>query len=228
MAIQYKRATPESWLEPIIKGQPKFGKRKGTIMMPTTHDITAKNVDEFIVMMTHALDEGNDLLIVSKPIPHVIAKVRDAIPPAAKARVLFRFSIGSVDDKTLRLWEPFGPKFGVRMKALMETHALGFRTSVSAEPMLDADADALIVATLPYITDAIWMGKANMLKARVSMNTRKDPKMMASADELNNIWTDDAVRVLYAKHGGNPQVKWKESMKEILGLDRPTEAGLDI
>jgi DNA repair photolyase len=232
MAVQYGRATPKTWLEPVYKGLPKFGKRVGTIMMPTTHDITEFNVDEFIEMMTQALELGNNLLIVSKPRVAVIARVIDALEnipgPDARDRVLFRFTIGSANNNILKLWEPGAPSFEDRMGALMLTHTTGFDTSVSSEPMLDSDIDKVIEATAPYITDAIWLGKANKLVSRVSMNTGKDPVWIERARALDAIWTDEAVMRLYAKYKDDPKVKWKESCKKIVGLDIPTEAGLDI
>jgi hypothetical protein len=51
---------------------------------------------------------------------------------------------------------------------------------------------------------------------------------MKRADDLIKAQSDDWVRGLYAIYKDNPQIKWKDSCKKILGLDRPTESGLDI
>ena len=230
MAIQYKRATPESWSKPVVKGQPKFGKRVGTIMMPTTHDITENNVDAFIEMMTKALELGNNVLIVSKPRLAVIAKVLEATAniPGAVSRVLFRFTIGSAHDDVLKFWEPGAPSFEERLNCLRYVHSAGFQTSVSSEPMLDSDIHLVVEATAPYITDAIWLGKANKTAARVSLNTNGDKRMKDAARALDVLWHDEAIKALYERYKDNPKVKYKESIKKVVGIEVPVEAGLDI
>jgi DNA repair photolyase len=228
MAIQYKRATPKSWGTPVVNGVPKFGKRAGTIMMPSTHDIRESNVDAFIEMMTTALNAGNDVLIVSKPALDVIRKVVMAIPAGCAHQVLFRFTIGSADDNILSLWEPHAPAFAERLSSLCMVHGLGFETSVSCEPMLDSDIHRVVEQVRPFVTDAIWLGKANSLVQRVSTNTAGNPEWLARARALDKLWTDEAVRALYERYKDDPKVKWKESLKKILGIAVPTKAGLDI
>ena len=39
--------------------------------------------------------------------------------------------------------------------------------------------------------------------------------------------TESNIKSIYGILKDNPKVKWKESFKEILGLDMPTEIGLD-
>jgi hypothetical protein len=48
------------------------------------------------------------------------------------------------------------------------------------------------------------------------------------ADELLGLFTDERVMELYGLYKDNPKIKWKESMKKRIGLEVPTEAGLDI
>jgi hypothetical protein len=33
---------------------------------------------------------------------------------------------------------------------------------------------------------------------------------------------------LYARHRHDPKIKWKDSIKAVVGLHRPTAAGLDL
>ena len=39
---------------------------------------------------------------------------------------------------------------------------------------------------------------------------------------------NDNIMKLYHKYKDNPKIKWKESIKKIVGIEIPTEAGLDI
>jgi hypothetical protein len=36
------------------------------------------------------------------------------------------------------------------------------------------------------------------------------------------------MRDLYARHRYDPKIKWKDSIKAVVGLRRPTAAGLDL
>jgi len=36
------------------------------------------------------------------------------------------------------------------------------------------------------------------------------------------------VKALYQKYEGNLKIKWKDSIKKVVGLERPTEKGLDV
>jgi len=144
------------------------------------------------------------------------------------AQVTFRFTVGSADDRILQLWEPGAPVFSERLAALKYAHAQGFATSVSAEPMLDSRIDKVVDAVSPYVTDAIWLGRANRLVPTVSLNTGGDPRMLDAARELAALHNDESVRRVYDKYKDNPLIKFKDSIKAVVGLDRPSEKGLDI
>jgi len=229
MAIRFGRATPESWGKPVMSRLPSIpGKRDGKIMFPSTHDITKSNIDQCIELIHRTLDNGNNMLIVSKPDPGVIMEVAESISSSTKDQVLFRFTIGSADNDVLKLWEPGAPNFEQRLESLKGVRELGFETSVSSEPMLDENIDEVVQKVIPYVTDGIWLGKANSLKARVSLNTGGDKTMLEHAARLDAIWSDKNVLDLYARYKDNPKVKWKESIKKIVGIKVPTVAGLDI
>jgi len=40
--------------------------------------------------------------------------------------------------------------------------------------------------------------------------------------------SDERILSLYEKLKDHPKIKWKESIKKVVGLQIPTEAGLDI
>jgi hypothetical protein len=48
------------------------------------------------------------------------------------------------------------------------------------------------------------------------------------AENLKKLQSKAWVLDLAEKLTNNPKIRWKDSCKKILGIDRPTEAGLDI
>ncbi|VGO13888.1 hypothetical protein PDESU_02445 [Pontiella desulfatans] len=229
MAIRHKRKTRENWKKPVIqmeKVNKGFAKRKGTIMFPTTHDITMENLDECITVLRSMLKVGNQMLIVSKSDPDCILELCCELEKY-REQILFRFTMGSANDDLLQFWEPGAPIFVKRNEALKTAYELGYATSVSCEPMLDNRIEGVVEATLPYVTDAIWIGLPNMLKQRVSINCGT-AEAMERAEKLLACFTQERINELYETYKDNPQVKWKESIKKAIGLDMPDAVGLDI
>jgi len=98
------------------------------------------------------------------------------------------------------------------------------------EPMLDTNEDHIVRAVEkfdPYVTDAIWLGKANRLLQRLKANNEEE-LMAVEAAVLIESQSDDRILALYDRLKAHPKVKWKDSIKKVVGLARPTEAGLDI
>jgi DNA repair photolyase len=79
--------------------------KKGVIMFPTAHDITPSNIDAYLRVIKLMLDKGNQLLIVSKPRLDCIKRLVDELKPY-QAQIMFRFTIGSMDDDVTAFWEP--------------------------------------------------------------------------------------------------------------------------
>jgi DNA repair photolyase len=236
-AIRFERKTAENWKDEQPRASmagKKFGKRKGTIMFPTTHDITMENVQQCTAAVRAMLKAGNNLLIVSKPDHHAMLRLTmnlHDLPNGGRDQILFRFTIGSLDRRTLAFWEPGAPSPAERLYALMQLYFNGWKTSVSVEPMLDKQLDRIVMLwhTLePYVTDAVWFGRMNQSVARLRMNGHGDPETMLRADELKVAHADGAIQLL-AKTLGHPRpkLKWKESLKPVLGIPLETEAGTD-
>ena len=148
--------------------------------------------------------------------------------PNYKNQILFRFTIGSSDSAVLKFWEPNAPDFEERLAALKYAFDMGYKTSVSCEPMLDGNIDDLISKVSPYVTDSIWLGKMNHLNTRLSINGFKDQEILIRSKELMDTQTDDKIWRIYNRYKDNPQIKWKESIKKVVGLDIPVEKGLDV
>ena len=230
MAIRFKRATPTSWKQPRLRQHDLdrgFTHRSGRIMFPTAHDITDRNIDECLTVLTRMLAAGNDVLIVSKPRLSCIKRLCEELTPY-RAQILFRFSIGSTDDEILSFWEPNAPSFKARLACLQYAYARDFQTSVSGEPMLDGDPDALVAAVRPFVSDCIWLGRINRLRQILPFNCPRNAEAVRRGAALVALQSDETIRALYARYRRDSKIKWKDSIKAVVGLGRPTATGLDV
>lgn len=191
-----------------------YPKREGVIMFPTAHDITPFNVDAYIRVAKLMLQAGNKLLIVSKPHLGVITQLCQEFV-AHKDNILFRFTIGTTDHATALFWEPGAPLPAERFKALEVAYANGFRTSISAEPLLGGleTAQALLVAVRPFVTDTVWIGKLNKARSRVDMT---DPQTAQAVLDIERAQTDAEVLRMVDALDGDPLVRWKDSVSEVV------------
>jgi DNA repair photolyase len=230
MAIRFKRKTSENWKEEetrVTQLNKTFKRFSGSFMYPSSHDIHPDHLEENIQFLRNLLESGNQVLVVTKPhfrcIKSICANFR-----LYKKQILFRFTIGSADSKILKFWEPGAPDFDERIKSLKYAFNNGFSTSISCEPMLDNKIDEVIDSVQQYTTDAIWLGKANFLQRRLKMNGCNDIETFERAEELIKWQADNNIVKIFNKYKDNPKIKWKESIKKIVGLELPSETGLDI
>lgn len=230
MAIRFRRKTSENWdTEKVRKTalNKVFNNINGTIMFPSSHDIHPGHLKEALCFLEKILSAGNKVLIVSKPHFECIKSICDMFFDY-RHQILFRFTVGSANTKVLKFWEPGAPSFKERVRSLQYANEKQFQTSVSCEPMLDDNIEDLIKKVLSFVTDAIWIGKANFLIRRLKMNGFTDSATIKKANALLEIQTDENIKKLYNKYKSNPKIKWKESIKKIVGLDVPVNKGLDI
>ena len=212
MAIRFKRKTPDTWKEEevnwtaynkIIRG------KSGYIMFPSTHDITPKHLDLAISYLARLLLYGNSVLIVTKPSLECIKSICDTFTDY-KEQILFRFTIGSVDSNTLKFWEPYAPDYSERKQSLIY-----------------ANIQAVIEDLSKYVTDAIWLGKMNFVLRRLRTNGHTDELTLKAANQILSWQSDDEIKALYNKYKDNPMIKWKESIKKVVGLDISVVKGED-
>jgi DNA repair photolyase len=215
-------ATPRRSKRSITKARKPMD---GTVMFPTTHDILPEFLSECMTLLGNILRGGNRVLVVSKPhrdcidaITREFAKYRD--------HMLFRFSIGASDEAILRYWEPGAPSYSERRACLALARERGFGTSVSMEPMLDS---ANVVETVddlrPHVTDSIWLGKMNCVRSRVKIHTPEDEAMVAAIERGQ---TDQNIMSIHTTLCRDPLIRWKESIKKVVGIEIAEEAGLDV
>ena len=196
-------------------------------MFPTTHDITQANLEPCLAVLKKMLAAGNEVLVVSKPHLVCVNRLCQELE-AYKDQILFRFTIGSAAAAVLSFWEPHAPSYPERLASLREAFQRGYKTSVSCEPMLDGSILRVIDDARPYVTDAIWLGRVNNLRKILAHIAPDNRAARAKADELLALQTDAWVKALYETHKHDPLIKYKDSIKAVVGLDRPVKKGLDI
>ena len=229
MAIRFKRMTARTWAEPRLREHDVargFTKRSGRIMFPTAHDITDQNIDACLGVLKKMLAAGNDVLIVSKPRPSCVNRLCLELA-SYQHQIVFRFSIGSASNSVLSFWEPGAPTFEDRLTCLKAAYLRDFQTSVSCEPMLDGEIGHVIDAVQPYVTDSIWLGKINRLRSILPQTCPGDAEAIIRGEKLMALQNDAAILALYHRYRKDPKIKWKDSIKKVVGLDRPDVAGLD-
>jgi DNA repair photolyase len=219
-ALRYKRiANRDEWENETVRDNAfpnGMGKRVGVIMFPTIHDITPTYLEKSIDVLVKTLKNANNVLIVSKPRIDCIAPLLIALEPF-KEQVLFRFTIGTLDNELSKFWEPGAPLPNERIECLKLTYESGFKTSVSMEPMLSGKEDAIktFEAVEPYVTDKIWLGKMNKINQRVLMD---DESVAVAVQKIKDLQSDSEVATLYNALKDNPKAEWKDSVKQVVGI----------
>lgn len=188
--------------------------RDGVIMFPSAHDVVSTNVEAYIRVARLMLEKGNRLLVVSKPHFDCVAKMCDAFEPFTE-QILFRFTIGTTDAAVAKHWEPGAPLPIERIEALAYARRRGFRTSVSAEPLLGGleAAKAILAAVRSHVSDTVWIGKMNKIRTRVDMS---DPANAREVALIEAAQTDEEVLRMFEALREDPIVRWKDSVGEVV------------
>jgi len=223
-------ATDASWRTPVDlekDTEPGGEARKypGRVMFPSQHDIVTDNLDSSIRLLRQLLAAGNDVLVVSKPHLDVITRLCREFP-AYRRKILFRFTITARNQEILSFWEPYAPLYPERMQSLAYAFEAGFATSVSVEPMLDTgDVVAMVFELLPFVTDTIWLGKMNKIESRVILDC---PATAREVARIGREQEDAVIQKIYRELQGVSKIRWKESIKQVVGLEYAPEPGMDI
>jgi len=215
-AERFGRITsPEAWkCEQLKSTMPRVPRCKGWIMFPSTHDITPFYLPAALVTLKALLDKGNKVLIVTKPHMECITPLCAELA-IYREQILFRFTIGSLNEPLAKFWEPGAPAPSERVACLRYAFDQGFQTSVSMEPMLAGTEDAVATfhTLVPWVTDKIWIGKMNQVRRRVA---RTSPAIEAACDRTIKLQSDEAILELVHRLGAQPKVEWKDSIKAVI------------
>lgn len=229
MAIRFKRKTSESWKNEEVNWTAYnriIRNKGGYVMFPSTHDITPDHLPLALDYLSRLLQNGNSVLIVTKPSFECVKSICETFTEY-KDFILFRFTIGSINSDTLKFWEPNASDYSERKQSLIYAYTAGFKTSISCEPMLDNNIQAVIEDLSKYVTDAIWLGKMNFVLRRLRTNGHTDELTLKAANQILSWQSDDEIKALYNKYKDNPMIKWKESIKKVVGLDISVVKGED-
>ena len=215
MAKRFGRATEKTWKVMKIRQNAvskTYRKFPGRVMFPSSHDIV--NIPEVeracFEVLSKLLESGNSVLVTTKPRYKIIEGITERFSKH-KDRIQFRFTITSRNDDLLRFWEPGAPFFQERMTCLEFACSEGFKTSVSIEPFLDHDPQALVEMVAPYATESIWIGKMNYI-ARSSLVDFQIPfyneiRKNCEKQHLMKIYQDLRIR---------PKIRFKDSIRNVL------------
>lgn len=226
--VERRRRVPaEQWQsieilgEEVTRVQPLY---PGQVMFPAHHDIVPENLAACRTVIRNLLRTGNRVLVVSKPHLSCVEYLCREFRPY-RERLLFRFTITARDPEILRFWEPRAPGYAERRACLEHAFRQGFATSVSVEPMLDtADVVAMVHELLPFASHSIWLGKMNRIGERVQGETAA---LRAEIERIEKGQDDEHIQHIYRQLRDIPAIRWKESIKIVVGLDLAAEPGLD-
>lgn len=217
MSHRFKRiGESRSWVteELLRKDSQKCKKYPGWIMMSTTHDISDCYLPAFRCHLYNILNAGNYVLIVTKPHRKTIEAICAEFS-SFRDNIIFRFTIGSLDIGTMKLWEPGAPSLSERLGCLRYAFEQGFRTSISSEPMLGSceDAEKLYHVVEPFVTEDIWFGK---MKYIAKLKENPDPEIANAAKQVLSAQNDEDILRFVNKMDGLPKVAWKDSIKKVI------------
>lgn len=226
MAVQYKRIKPDEWQHEKVRPwdvDKNYGKFDGTVMFPSSHDITPTNLDACLTVLGKLLDAGNKVLIVSKPRVVCIGTICELFMEY-RDQILFRFTIGAMSNEVLSFWEPGAPAYEERKEALYIAFCAGYETSISIEPMLDSENVVALVGDLaPFVTETIWIGKMNRIRKNIAIDSDQTAQAIQKIEQGQS---DDAVGEIYETLKDLPLIRWKKSIREIIGLEVSEEQDL--
>ena len=94
----------------------------------------------------------------------------------------------------------------------------GYKFSVSMEPMLDKFPGFVIDRAREAGAASVWLGRANRLRAIVAMNLPGNFKMRDAAQDLAELLNDDYIQKLYDNLKDDPLIRWKDSIKKVVGI----------
>ena len=188
------------------------------IMFPSTHDLFPEHLDVVTAALKSLLEASslNQVLIVTKP-HHDVVKHLCGELLKYRRQIVFRFTIGSMNNDILAFWEPGAPTYDERYESLWTAYASGFETSVSCEPYLDNRIYELVNAVSLLVTDSIWIGKMNRISHRVNTDGWSS-KERSFLHRVFDAQSNEFIKDLYRRLEDKPQVHWKDSIKKVLGL----------
>ncbi len=217
MAKRFGRCTEDTWKDMVINDgavENNYGKYKGRVMFPSSHDIVDKPAirEACFIVINKLLESGNDTLITTKPKLSITKEIIKQFH-SYNEQIQFRFTITSLNNQMLLFWEPNAPDYEERLASLKYAYKKGFKTSVSIEPFLDYDPQPLILELAPYVTESIWLGPMNYIP-RLGLKNGDEQRYI----EIRKNYEIDHLREIYTDLIDFPLIRFKDSMTNRLGI----------
>lgn len=221
MVRRFGKCTAEEWRVPQIQlpAATRTGRNHGRVMFPSAHDITPGNISESLLVIRRLLESGNEVLVVTKPSLECTRRICEVFG-SYRDRLLFRFTIGSVEDRVLRFWDRRAPLFAERLDSLAFAFNQGFATSVSCEPYLDPYPWHVYEAVEQYVTDTVWFGLVRDWKNRMDLSRATLAELQLYAQTLHDAQRAAFVCSLFRMMRDKPKVRWKDSIRKVMGDGR--------
>lgn len=211
MAKRFGRCQEDTWKNMSVNKNAtdrNYGKYKGRVMFPSTHDITdnPEIQEACFTVIFKLLEAGNEVLITTKPKLTIVQKLLADFKPF-KEYIQFRFTITSFDNLLLNFWEPNAPVFEERLESLKYAYENEFKTSVSIEPFLDRAPQILVNKLSLFVTESIWIGPMNYI-SRNCINNGDNLQY----EEIRKNYDFDNLHVIYKDLKNLPIIRFKDSM----------------
>ncbi|WP_054030174.1 radical SAM protein [Desulfatitalea tepidiphila] len=210
-----KKKQPEDWSNWEIRQQKVDAPqnlRNGLVGFPSSHDIFPEILDPYLFVLGKMLRAGNEVLVVTKPNLACISTIC-AVSQFFKDKIIFRFTIGAMNDAILKIWEPNAPSYEERKACLECAFKQGFRTSISMEPPLDVpNIPKLIEDVRPFVNNDIWLGTMNHID---SIRKWADESFSKEIERIKNEQSPEILQSIYEKYKDDALIKWKTDAVKI-------------
>lgn len=212
---RFKRCTAEQWANPQVdrsKIRREYRLVNTTVMFPSSHDITPRNLCDCFLVLRKLLRAGNRVLIVSKPHRECVRILIEGLADWRR-QVEFRFSITTADQAARAFWEPAAPGYAERIDCLAAASRAGYPTSVSIEPVLDTSVPTILADAAEW-TNEIWVGRMNQLGRRMDPTGADDQEAIERIRQVLRLSRPEGVEQIQRLCGGFEKIiRWKDSMK---------------
>ena len=189
--------------------------RNRQLLLPGAHDITPEHLDEALAVLDNLLNTDNELIVGLKPHLDCVKAICDRFHEQKK-KIQFLFSIGSTNQNVLSQWEPKAPTFEERLECLRYAFQLGFRTSVSAEPMLYTyDVERLIEAVSQYCNEGIWLGTMDYLEEILDLHPHI-PWLKEAIEYIRDSQNFNVLLAIYNIYKENRLINFKSNFLKII------------
>lgn len=183
---------------------------KRVYMFPSSHDIFPESVSDYITVAKKMLDAGHKIICVSKPRIKCIKEICKELTHY-KDTFMFRFTITTSNNDTIKLFEGNSPLFEERLECLKYAHGCGYETSISMEPLLDDPTD-VIQKCDEYVTKNIWIGTMSSMDV---LKKNQQDIIIKEFDRLDELYSKKNLLKIVEKFRNNKKIYWKTSIMKI-------------